>query len=255
MNDNFTNSDLLIQYLDGELEGEDLIAIQAKVDADKELATELENLRLTKAAVKSYGLKKKIGTIHSEMMKEMSATATSPIIGIKRILQYSTRVAAVFIIVLGVTVLYQYYSATPEKLFRNNYDPFNLHETRGAGSPSTLENPYKNGQPEIVMNIFKKITSPQPEDYFLNGNAALQLNKTSDAIQSFLALQEKNKITGTNAFEDDTEYYLALSYLNNHEPAKALPIFEKIHADESHPYHTKVSALFLWKLRHVEKEK
>lgn len=254
MNDNFTNTDLLIQYLDGELEGENLQTMQRKIAADQQLAAELESLRLAKAAVNTYGLKKTISAVHKEMMQELQTAAAPPRIGMRRILQYSMRIAAMLVFILGVTILYQYFSATPDKLFRDNYDPFSLHETRGTNSNTGLENFYKKGDFAAVMDAFSKLPTPEATDYFLNGNAALQTNNTKAAIQSFLALQEKNKKNNTHFFEDDTDYYLALSYLNNNEPAQALQLLEKIHADKDHAYHNKVSGWMLRKLTRLAKQ-
>ena len=249
MNDNSTNTDLLIQYLDGELEGEALTSIREKIASSHQLAAELESLRLAKESVKTYGLKKNIAGIHTEMMKELSARPVQHRIGIRRILQYTARIAAILIIVLGVTVLYQYFSATPEQLFRNNYETFQLHETRGGGTASVLEDPFKNGDTAAVISAFKTIDKPQPEDFFLNGLAALNLNHAPDAIHSFLALQQNNKATNTHFFEEDAEYYLGLAYLHNDEPAKALPLFEHIYADQAHTYHRKINSWFMLKLK------
>ena len=255
MNDNFTNPDELIQLLDGELQGEDLEQLQQKVAANPALAAELENLRVAKAAVASYGLKKTIGSIHTEMMQELATAAAPPRIGMRRIMQYTTRIAALLVILLGSTALYQYFSASPEKLFRDNYQAFSLHETRGAGNSSPLEAPYKSGDFTAVTNAFTKLPAPGPVDYFLNGSAALSNNNSTAAIASFLALQEKNKQQGTHFFEEDTEYYLGLAYLHNNELAKALPLFEKIHSDPGHPYHSRVSAWWLRKLQRLAHNK
>jgi tetratricopeptide (TPR) repeat protein len=252
MNDNFTNTTILIQYLDGELEGEALQSIREKIASDDQFAAELESLRLAKETVKTYGLKKTIGSIHTEMMKELLTVPAPRNIGISRIMQYSMRIAATLLIALSITALYQYYSATPEKLYENEYETFQLHETRGS-SASLLEEPYKKADLAAVMTVFKTLKDPQAEDYFLNGNAALAINNSPAAISSFLALQEKNKQANTHFFEEDTDYYLGLAYLHNNEPSKALPLFEKIQADEGHAYHRNVSAWFLRKLKRLSR--
>ena len=251
MNDNSTNTDLLIQYLDGELEGEALTSIREKIAASHQLAAELESLRLAKESVKTYGLKKNIAGIHTEMMKELSAAPVPHRIGIRRMLQYTTRIAAMLAIVLGTMVLYQYFSATPQQLFRNNYETFQLHETRGGNTASVLEDPFKKGDMAVVIAAFKKIDNPQPEDYFLNGIAALNLNHAPDAIHSFLALQQNNKVNDVHFFEEDAQYYLGLAYLQNNEPGKALPLFEHIHADQAHTYHRKINSWFMLKLKRM----
>ena len=256
MNDNSTNAALLIRYMDGELENDELKSVTEKLATDNSLAAELENLRYAKDAVKLYGLKTSIRSIHTEMMKELNTPkAAAPVIGMRQILKYSSRIAAIAIIVLGITALYQYFSATPEQLFRNNYESFTVHETRGVSDVSSLEQPYKRGDLKATMALFNQLKDPNAEDYFLNGNAALQAGSPSEAIQSFLALQQKNKSGNTHLFEEDTEYYLALAYLHNNDAASALPLFESIHADSNHPYHSKVGSWFLRKLKRLAAQK
>ena len=60
---------------------------------------------------------------------------------------------------------------------------------------------------------------------------------------------QKNENSKTDFFEQDAEYYLAMSYLSNHEPLKAMPIFERINADSENPYNSNVSEWFLLNVR------
>lgn len=254
MNNNSTNPDELIQLLDGELQGESLQQLQQKIAGNPQLAAELENLRMAKAAVASYGLRKTIGNIHAEMMQELDTAAAPPRIGMRRIIQYSMRAAAMLAIVLGAATAYQYFSATPEKLFRDSYETFSLRETRGSSSPA-LETLYKKGDFSAVTNAFGQLTNPQPADYFLNGCAALGSNNAAAAITSLLALQAHNQQHNTHFYEDDITYYLGLAYLQHKELDKALPLFEKIHSDPGHPYHNRVSGWWLRKLQRLAHSK
>ncbi|MEP7141956.1 MAG: hypothetical protein ABI707_03745 [Ferruginibacter sp.] len=250
MNENFTNTELLIRYLDDELEGEQLEAVKKSIAENSAAREELENLRLAKEAIKSYGLKNKIGAIHTEMMRELNKNVASKKGMVKNIFQYSMRIAAAVILITGLSVSYQYFTASPGKLFDENFEAFNLHETRGA-AVSPLENIYKNGNMQAVIQQFSTLTDPQPPDYFLAGNAFLSTQQPGKAIQAFLTLQLRNKTNNTHYFEEDTEYYLALSYLINKELPRAVPLFEKIHADKNHPYHKKISSWFLNKLHRL----
>jgi len=251
MNENFTNSDILIQYLDGELEGEQLLAIREKIATDKNLAAELESLRLTRTAVATYGLKKTIGSVHTEMMKELANQTPAPVISMRNLLKYGLRVAAVLLLVAGSAAVFQYFTATPEKLFNDNFEAYQLTETRGNANSNLLETAYKNGRMQDVMDAFKQLTVPQPQDYFLQANAALRLRNAPAAIASLQMLQKINAGNNAHYYEDDIEYYLGLAYLDNNQPAMTLPIFERIHADKNHPYHKKISAWLMQKLRRL----
>jgi hypothetical protein len=246
MNENYTHTELLIQYLDNELDGVQLETVKKSIEENASVREELENLALAKGAIKSYGLKSNIGSIHKEMMEEFKKAPVRKISSSKMI-QYGVRIAAIFIMVIGVSLLYQYFTTSPEKLFQENFQAFNLHETRGNASPA-LEDAYKKGNMTEVIREFKALKDPQSVDYFLAGNAFLDGNQPAKATQAFISLQQKNQANNTHYFEDDAEYFLALSYLADNQPSKASPLLEKIHADQNHPYHSKVGYWFLRKL-------
>jgi hypothetical protein len=250
MNENFTTTELLVQYLDGELKGDQLDAVKKSIEKNNATREELEKLRLAKEAIKSYGLKNKISSIHSEMMHKLNKNTVPKTGTVKNIFQYSMRIAAGVAIVIGLSVSYQYFTASPEKLFNENFEAFNLHETRGTVA-SPLEDIYKKENMQAVIQQFNTLNDPMPLDCFLAGNAFLTTRQPGKAIEAFMLLQLKNKTNNTHYFEEDTQYYLALSYLINNEPGSALPLFEKIHADKNHPYHKKISNWFLSKLHRL----
>lgn len=250
MNNNFTTTALLIQYLDGELDEVGQEAIKKNIEADEAIREELENLRLAKEAMKSYGLKNKVSAIHTAMMSELKMDASPKTGVVRNLLWYSLRIAALAIFVTGSFILYQYFTASPQKLFSENFHAFNLRQTRGAAA-SPLQDAYKKENMQEVIQQFALLKDPQPEDYFLAGNAFLSTGQPLKAIENFADLQQKNKINNTHYFEEDAEYYLALSYIANSEPAKAIPLFKKINTDINHPYHQKVNNWFITKLQHL----
>jgi hypothetical protein len=249
MNENYTYTELLVQYLDGELDDVQSETVKKSLEENTSVREEFDRLSLAKETIKRYGLKSNIGSIHREMMEELKDVPLRKT-GVARIIQYTVRIAAIFILVIGVSTLYQYFTASPEKLFKENFRPFTLHETRG-NTPSALEDAYKKENMSEVMRLFNTLKDPQPVDYFLTGNAFLGASQPAKAIQAFLSLQQMNKTNSTHYFEEDVEYFLALSYLANNEPAKAIPLFEKIHADANHPYYGKVGNWFLRKLHRL----
>jgi tetratricopeptide (TPR) repeat protein len=252
MNENSTNTELLIQFLDGELPAEQLDSFNQTLEQIPALREELENLRMARETIKTYGLKNRIGSIHTEMMEELKSGSSQQTGMVRKIYSYSLRIAAVILVLFGLSIFYQYASSTPEKLFMENFQAFDLHETRGA-SASPISDLYKAGNMESVIQLFSNLKNPEALDYFLAGNAFLSQYQPGKAIETFLTLEQINLSTRSHSFEEDAEYYLALSYLDNKEPGKALPILEKIHNDANHTYHKKVSAWFLLKVRKTSK--
>ena len=252
MNENSTDTELLIQYLDGELAGAELEKIIARLRDNAGLREEFENLQLAREAMKSYGLKSKIGDIHKEMMPQLKEK-TPGTGAIKMIFQTSLRIAAVLIVLLGASALYQYLTVTPDKLFAESFSPYQTHNLRDGSNQSALKSAYLKGEADSVILLFHAGKSLQPEDYLMAGITFLEINQPAKAIDLFNSMIQKNSISKTDQFEDDAEYYLAESYLQNNEPEKAIPIFEKIQADHKHAYNSRVSRWFMLKLRNLHK--
>jgi tetratricopeptide (TPR) repeat protein len=145
--------------------------------------------------------------------------------------------------------MYQYITLSSNSLFKNNFREYTLHVNRGNNSQSPVEQEYKLSHYAEAIELFQGSQSKTLQDYFIAGNAYLELNNPSEAIKCFLSVQQINASWQTHLYQDDTEYYLAMSYLKNDKPSKAIPLFEKIHVDNNHLYHSKVNWLFLKKLR------
>jgi hypothetical protein len=251
MSEKDTNTELLIQYMDGELEGSALAEVESKILNDPALQQELENIRATQLAVRSFGLRQRIGNIHAEMMPDFKTTQTTKA-PVRRMFKNVFSVAASIIIVIGLVSAYEYYTLTSRSLFEANYTSYVMHEVRGDQHSSALEQLYKQNLMQQVIKEFVQIKQPSVQDYFYVGQAYLEEHNALQATNSFKLLQQKNFTDNTHLLEDDAEYYLAVSYLQNNEPHKALPLFNKIHNDKQHLYHDKVSAWFLFKLKLVD---
>jgi hypothetical protein len=248
MNENSTHTEMLIQYIDGELHGEELESMKKALSENEALREETENLRIAKEGIRSYGMKTRISSIHAEMMHDLTQSNTPKAGILKMIIQNGLRAAAVLIVLVGLSALYQYMTATPAKLFAENYHPYILHETRGLAGNS-LADAYQKGDMDSVIWKFNSMSSHQPEEYLLAGIAFLENNLPAKAIETFHTLMQKNISAKTDYFEEDAEYYLAMSYLSSNDPGKAMPLFEKIQADPNHPYNNKVSEWFLLKVK------
>ena len=154
-----------------------------------------------------------------------------------------------FLFMSGSCALYLYINANPQKLFSKNYRRYERRIMRGSSVRSPLKEAYTDGKMDSVIWDFKNLNSPIPEEYLLAGIAYLEKNQPEKAIETFKMLILTNLNSKTDYFEDDAEYYLAMSYLDNQESEKALPLFEKINADPENRYYEDVSKLLLLNVR------
>jgi tetratricopeptide (TPR) repeat protein len=160
------------------------------------------------------------------------------------------KIYTLIIILFGISAIYLYVRPTPEKLFVQKYRPYEPHIMRGGSKISDLKEAYSDGKMDSVLRAFKSMNSPEPEEYIMAGIAYLEKNEPTKAIETFEMLIQKNADSKSDFFEDDAEYYLAMSYLSNNESDKAMPIFEKIQADPENPYNSNVNEWFLMNVKY-----
>ena len=98
---NYTNTELLTRYLDGELEGEPLRDLEMRIKEDAGLRQELDDLKISMEAIRTYGLHKKVSSIHADMMKELAPQSVPFSRKTNTFFKNSLRIAAAIIIILG----------------------------------------------------------------------------------------------------------------------------------------------------------
>jgi tetratricopeptide (TPR) repeat protein len=72
--------------------------------------------------------------------------------------------------------------------------------------------------------------------------AYAELGDNTNAIANFKNVIEDNRQTKSALFNDEAEYYLALTYIRNKDYDYALDILKDIKDDPEHYYHQKVTS-------------
>ena len=250
MNRNEINTQLLIQYLDGELDDNTAEEVGRKIFNDPVLQLELENLRSAQQVVRAYALRQELKDIHLEMVQALDKPTIKKA-PVRSMVNNVFRVAASIIVIVGLISFFQYFNLTSNKLFESSYQSYRPSVARGAQDGSYLEKFYTRNQFKKITDTLPLLFDPSAKDYFYAANACLEEDNVTGAIKYFKLAQAKNRQMGTHMYEDDTEYYLAMSLLKNDKPSEARPLFEKIHSDKKHLYNDKVSSWFLFKLKLV----
>ncbi|MEI7736713.1 MAG: hypothetical protein WCI49_14700 [Ferruginibacter sp.] len=249
MNNNNDHTENLIRYLDGELSQAEMEALQTELDNNGSLKQELENLVLAKDVIRNYGLTQKVNGMHEALMAEMAMQKKHTIPKLRRLPKMMMGIAAGMIIATALFSMYQYLTVSPANLYSDQYTAYQVANMRGAMAGSTMEKAYSQQHYDEVIAMYMQITNPAANEQFLTGQAYLSKEDYHNAILLFNAIIEKNKTTNPPVFQDDAEYYLALSYLKNNETKKALPLFTKINDDKDHLYHNKINNWFLAKVK------
>lgn len=247
------NTILITRYLDGELTGNELESIKQLLASDPVARRELEELQTAKRAVQHFGLKQRVAAIHAQKMKgdQLPVTKRSPV---TRMFSPLLRVAAVLLVIASLIAVYQYTTLSSTTLYQQAYQPYTVGQVRGTENTNSLQKLYSSGKYKQVTDSFKNIDQPLLQDYFIAANAYLQQRKPAEAITYFKKVSSTNQQNNSGLLTDDTEYYLAMSYLQNNQPALALPLLEKIYTQKNHLYNDKVSGFLLLKARLLAKK-
>jgi tetratricopeptide (TPR) repeat protein len=248
---NYTNSDLLVDYIDNNLSLEEKIKVEAMLQNDETIQTELDNLVLAKNAIEYYGIRKQVRLIHQNMMannaEEQPIKKEKGII--RSMVKWSIRIAASLLIVMLGLGVYQYATITSDKLFDENYSAYTISVTRGEVSETFMEKAFQEKKYEAVIAAFLNVKDATQKESFIAGHAYLETKNYEKANEAYNAVLLKNKATQQTIFNDDAQYFLAMSYLKNKKINLAKPIFENINNTSTHLYNDKVSSTFMRNLK------
>lgn len=236
-------SEKLIQYLDGELTGAAKESFEQHLATDKALQDELENLKITREAVRQLGLQQKVTTIHRQMMQEMQSPLRK-INSSKRIFRYSMAVAASLILVIGGIMAWNFYSLSSNKVFSANYHSYELSTMRDSDSMqmAPIEKAYRDKKFGEVTAIGEHADSLSVKETFLVAMSYAETAKSPKAIEKYKTVIASDEASGTTIMKDEAEYYLALTYIRNKDFDFALELLRKIKEDPNHTYNKQVTA-------------
>jgi tetratricopeptide (TPR) repeat protein len=239
--DNSTHhtDELLVRYLDGDLPEETRKTFEQRLDSEPILRVQLEDLRQAKEAIRYYGLKDRVKTIHTEIHKESTAPVKQISIT-RKIIRYSISIAAgIILIVVGITG-YNFYRLTPSRVLADQHTDYALPVTRGTDiRPSGLEKAFREKKYAAVVSARSRAKSP--EEKMFVGVSYLKLKNYAPAIDYFKQVFEDKSSPVNKSRVEAAEYYLAMAYIGNKDYDFALAHLHSIQANPSHLYHENVS--------------
>jgi hypothetical protein len=263
---------LLVDHLDESRTGKPAAGLEQLLAEDGEAAQEWQYLNLAVDAIREAGLHAQVSAIRESMKAEQAQTAPStepqetvdqyiaPMNnraaepqqreGIVRSMnRYALRAAAVVIIISAGSAVYKYMSTSSGSLYDRYYSSYDLNTSRGAAATQPIEQAYDAKNWTAVISLAQAAKKPDNQTEFLAGMASLELNRCDDAITHFEQVIATNAQTGSDFYQDDAEFYLAISWLGCHKVNQAMPMLEKIKADPQHKYHEKVAKMSFFDLR------
>ena len=108
-------------------------------------------------------------------------------------------------------------------------------QTRGEQSREIETEAYRNGNWKEVVTIYNSAPGKSTKNTFLAAMSEMQLNHFPEAVHLFEEILSAK--SDDHLFQEETEYYLSLAYLMNHQELKAMRLMNKIKADTNHTYY------------------
>lgn len=216
---------------------------------------ELELHETAAALVQRYAILQQVTKVHQSFLSENnSSDSAESKIKVVRLQTYKWifRAVAASILFAGIWFAYEYGSTSTTQLYGNLYQPYGLIVDRADAAQniqSGLVQAFKDKNFLQVINIYSQLSATSVREKFL---AAISYMETGDNLKSVKLLQEIllfNQQTQSRLYNDEAEFYLALNHLKLKAIDQALPLFEKIHKDSNHTFHSRVNSGTLRRVR------
>jgi tetratricopeptide (TPR) repeat protein len=245
-------SQTLIDHLDNNLQGNKSSEMEQKISNDPEAAQEWVYIRLAVDAVQDAGLYNQVATVKSAWQAQQSSATKPGGAIVHTIYRNVLRVAACIFILSGGAALYKYTTTSSDSVYNKYYTSYSLNASRGASTQDAQEQAYSNKNWADALSLFDKSKEKSNKSYFIAGMADLELKKYDDAIAKFQHIIAANVLSGADYFQDEAEFYLAMSWLGRGDANEALPLLDKIKANKSHLYHDVVLKMSSLDLRIIQ---
>lgn len=241
----------LIDHLDHSLKGQHSPEMEQKIRDDHETAVEWHYLRLAVESVQEAGLYDQVETAKQEWLAQQSVAGRPQGAVIRTIYRKVMSVAAMVLLLAGGAAIFKYMTISSPGLYEKYYSAYALNTTRGAGTTSAIEQAYNNKNWEAVLSLGNSASAKDINNktYFLTGIAELELKKYDQAIDIFQQVIAVNAQSGSDYFEEEAEFYLAMSWIARNDVNEAMPLLEKIKADKNHLFHETVAKMSFLDLR------
>ena len=221
----------LINYLDRTLTEEEMREVEVLIQTDNETSQQWQYLQLAVDAVEYVALHERVAQVKEQY--QASLHGGGKVRRMTRVLQ----IAAALVVLCMAGAVYKYMTTSATDVFKEAYAPYNLNTSRSGGTADAMEQAYRNKNWQTVISACAQLPEKNNKALFLSGMAHIELKQYAAAAQQFEQVLLQNAQTGDDYFQDEAEYYLAVSYLALNRVKEAVTVLEKIKTDKTHLFH------------------
>ena len=147
--------------------------------------------------------------------------------------------------------MFVYLTNSHDRLFASQYQTYRINVDRASGSSvnEPLVQSYQDGKYNEVIEDFRRLGTQSVTDRMIAAFAYMEVNNYQAAIPLLDQVIRSNVITGEKLYQDEAEYYLALSYLKTKQVERSFQLFNKIYIDNEHTFNGRVNKWFMMRLK------
>ena len=246
------NNEMLIDYLDKQLNQEESVRMESALQRDTDLNRELQYLKFAIDTVRLDAINQKVASIRksqeSQEKGQMDVKASPAIL--RDMYKISLRVAAVIALFICLASIYKYSSVNNQSFYNKQFSGYELSNSRGQEAHDAEVDAYQNNKWNEVISIYNAGAKISNQQSFLAAMAEMQLNHFQNAITIFENLL--NSKSGDASYLEESEYYVSLAYIMNHQGSKAIQMINKIKGNPNHTYYPIVSKFSSIDLKIIE---
>lgn len=223
--------------------------------SSEDLINELQAHQAAAAAIQRTAVVSQVARIHQSFLEKRNGYATGETVQVtakvvKRNFRYWWSAAAILIVIPALAFLFIYLSNSPAKLFASQYQTYRMNVDRSASPVNNkpLANDYQNKKYNEVIADFQHLSSQSVMDKMIASFAYMELNNYEAAIPLLDGVIRSNVMSGAKLYQDEAEYYLALSYLKTNKIDQSYQLFKKIYADHEHTFNGRIDKWFMMRL-------
>lgn len=241
---------LLVNYLDRTLEEKEMREIEELINTDMEVRNQWQFMQLAVEAVEYVALNDQVAAV-KEQFRTIHPIAVIPAQrrGVHVMMRNMYKVAACLLFLVIATAGYKFISTSTIHMYKQSFIPYTLGTSRGNSTINEIEQAYRNKNWKQVLTAFDKAAEKDNKMLFLAGMANMQLQQYAAANKMFGQVLAHNAQTGDDYFQDEAQYYLAMSYLANGQAKEAITLLQQIRTNKNHLYNRQASQISSTDLR------
>jgi hypothetical protein len=250
------NEQLLINYLDRTLEEQEMREMEALINTDPETRKQWQYLQLAVEAVEYAALYDQVAAVKENFraIQPVEVLQAAPRRGVLVQMRRKLSVAAAVLLLLMGGAMYKYFSVSATHVYQQAFIAYTLPTARGQAAITELEQAYQAQNWQAVIEAVSKSSLTDNKALFLAGMAHLQLQQFAEAGKLFAQVRSNNAQTGDDYFEEEAQFYGALSDLAAGNTQQAVTALQQIRNNKAHLYHEQASRIgnIDWKILKIK---